>query len=312
MAATPPKFIKKLAILVAPEVTVGTLVVPAAADAIEVSNVTLMPMEGDEVSTDVFKPYFGAAESTMVTVYRKLSFDVQYAGVSAAGTIPGYATLLRGCAASATNTPGTSTVFSPITDAIEAVSIYAVIDGIRYKMSGARGEWKSNGTAKGIPKFSFEFTGAFYPAEDAAMPAVNYSKFGLKAKPFNKANTTVTLDSFAVTASAWTFVAGNQVVKEDLTEVDSTEITGRSSSGSVTFRMTSVATKDWLSMAKDGVKVPLLIKHGQTVTNTLSLAAARAQLGKPSFSDLNGVQMITVPFKCIPSDTGNDEWTLTV
>lgn len=312
MAATPPKFIKKMAILVAIEATVGTLVVPVAADAIEVSNVTLTPLEGDEVTSDVIKPYFGAAESTLVTAYRKVSFSVQLAGVSPAGTVPGYATLLRACGASATNTPATSTVFAPVTDGIESATIYAVIDGIRYKMAGARGEAKADGSAKAIPKWQFEFTGAFYPAEDAGgMPAVNYAKF-LKAKPVNKANTTISLDSLAVTASGFQFAFGNTVSKQDLTEVDSTEITGRASTGSVTFRMTSVATKDWIGMAVDGAKVPLTITHGQALTNKVVLNVPLAQLGKPSFSEAEGVQMIAIPFRCIPSDAGNDEWSITV
>lgn len=312
MAATPPKFLKKMAILVAIEVTSGTIVVPVAADAIEVSNVTLTPLEGDEVTSDVIKPYFGASESTLVTQYRKVAFSVQYAGVSPAGAVPGYATLLRACGASATNTPGTSTVFAPVTDGMESVTIYAVIDGIRYKMAGARGEVKVDGAAKAIPKWQFEFTGAFYPAEDAGgMPAVNYAKF-IKAKPVTKANTTISVDSLAVTASAFSFASGNTVSKQDLTEVNSTEITGRVSTGSVTFRMTSVATKDWITMAVDGVKVPLVITHGQAATNKVLINVPRAQLGKPSFSELEGIQMITVPYRCIPSDAGNDEWAITV
>lgn len=312
MAATPPKFIKKMAILVAIELSAGTIVVPVAADAIEASNVTLTPIEGDEVTSDVLKPFFGASETTLVTTYRKISFSVQFAGVSPAGTVPGYSTLMRACGASATNTPGTSTVFAPVSDGMESVTIFAVIDGIRYKMAGARGEAKFDGQAKAIPKWQFEFTGAFHPAEDVVgMPAVNYSKF-LKAKPVTKANTTISVDGVAVTASAFQFAFGNTVAKQDLTEVDSTEITDRTSTGSVTFRMTSVSTKDWIGLAVDGAKVPLIVTHGQAATNKVVLTVPLAQLGKPSFPELEGVQMISIPYRCIPSDAGNDEWSITV
>ena len=94
--------------------------------------------------------------------------------------------------------------------------------------------------------------------------------------------------------------------------VDTTEITGRASTGSVTFRDTDVATKDWLSMARTSVKVPLLLKHGQAATNTVSLSVPLAQIGKPTFSEVEGIHMITVPFRCIPSNAGNDEWSFTV
>ena len=241
-----PKFIKKMAVLVAIEATVGTIVVPVAADAIEVSDVTLTPIEGDEVDQGVIRPYFGASETTMVTLYRKIAFSVGFAGVGTVGDLPGWATLLRASAASVTNTPApdpdAGTVFAPVTDGIESVTIYAVVDKQLYKMAGARANAKAMVDAKQIPKWQFEFTGAFYPVEDvASMPAVNYTKF-LRPLGVNKLNTTLSLDGYNAAASSFQFDFGNQVVKQDLMGVDTTEITGRVSTGSVTFRNTSVAT----------------------------------------------------------------------
>ena len=307
-----PKFIKKMAVLVAIEATVGTIVVPVAADAIEVSDVTLTPIEGDEVDQGVIRPYFGASETTMVTLYRKIAFSVGFAGVGTVGDLPGWATLLRASAASVTNTPATSTVFAPVTDGIESVTIYAVVDKLLYKMAGARANAKAVVDAKQIPKWQFEFTGAFFPVEDVgAMPAVSYVKF-LRPLGVNKLNTTLSLDGFNAAASSFQFDFGNQVVKQDLMNVDTTEITGRVSTGSVTFRNTSVATKNWVEMARVSAKVPLLLKHGQAATNTVSIAAPLAQIGKPTFGEQDGIQMITVPLRFIPSDAGNDEWSITV
>lgn len=311
-----PKFIKKMAVLVAIEATVGTIVVPVAADAIEVSDVTLTPIEGDEVDQGVIRPYFGASETTLVTLYRKIAFSVGFAGVGAVGDLPGWATLLRASAASVTNTPapgpGAGTVFAPVTDGIESVTIYAVVDKLLYKMAGARANAKAMVDAKQIPKWQFEFTGAFFPVEDvASMPAVSYTKF-LRPLGVNKLNTTLSLDGFNAAASSFQFDFGNQVVKQDLMGVDTTEITGRVSTGTVTFRNTSVATKNWIEMARTSAKVPLLLKHGQAAVNTISIAAPLAQIGKPTFGEQDGIQMITVPLRFIPSDTGNDEWSITV
>ena len=310
------KLINKLALLVAIETTVGTIVTPVAADAIRASEVQLTPMEGDEVEEGVVRPFFGASESTMVTLYRKISFKVGFAGVPAIGDIPGYAVLLRACASSATNTaapgPDAGTVFAPVTDDIESVSIYATIDNMVYRMSGARGNFKINAQAKQVPKFEFEFTGAFLPVLDVPnMPAVSYAKF-MTPMGVNKANTTLSLDGYTASCNAFTFDAGNKVVKQDLTNVDTTEITGRSSSLSVTIRNTAVAIKDWVAMAAQSAKVPLVLKHGQGATNTVSVSAAIAQVGKPSFGEEEGVQMVTIPLRLIPSDAGNDEWSITV
>lgn len=309
-----PKFIKKMAVLVAIEATVGTIVVPVATNAIEVSDVTLTPIEGDEVDQGVIRPYFGASETTLVTLYRKIAFSVGFAGVGTVGDLPGWSTLMRACAASVTNTPAgdpdAGTVFAPVTDDIESVTIYAVVDKQLYKMAGARGNPKATVDAKQIPKWQFEFTGAFLPVEDVpAMPAVNYTAFQ-RPLGVNKLNSTLSLDGYLAACSSFQFDFGNSVVKQDLMNVDTTEITGRVSTGSVTFRNTSVATKNWIEMARASAKVPLLLRHGQQATNTVAISAQTAQIGKPTFGEQDGIQMITVPLRFIPSNAGNDEWTI--
>lgn len=305
------KLLKKMAILALVEAVVGTAVAPVAANAMLVSDVTLTPIEGDEVERNNVKPYFGSSGSTLVTEYQKVSFSVEFAGVGVLGTIPGYADLFRACAVSVTNSAGMKTVFKPVTDGIESVTIVGVVDGTIHKMAGARGTVKAVVDAKGIPKWQFEFTGSFIPAVDGAMPAVSYALF---ADPLgvNKANTTLMLDGLAVACSSFNFDIGNKVVKRDLMNVDTVEITDRLSTGSVTFENTSVATKNWINLARASARVALLLKHGQGATNSVSLTADRAQIGKPTYSDSDGVQMITIPLKFIPSNAGNDEWAIEV
>lgn len=305
------KLMRKMAILAKIEDTVGTPVTPAAANALLVSDVTLTPIEGDVVERDNIRPFFGSSGSTLVTEYQKAAFAIECAGVDPAGTLPRYAELLRACAVSATNAPGVNTVFKPVTDLIESLTIYGNIDGVLHKMHGARGEFELKLEAKRIPKFTFDFMGSFVPAKDEPLPAVNYAGF-MEPLGVNKANTTLSLDGLTAACSGFTFKAGNQVVKRDLMNVDTVEITGRKSTGSVTFENTSVATKDWIAMARASAIVPLIVKHGQQATNTVSFKSTRAQLGKPTYNESDGVQMITIPLSFIPSDAGNDEWSIEV
>lgn len=307
----PAKLMRKMAVLALVEAVVGTPVVPLAANAMLVSDVTLTPIEGDVVERNNIRPFFGSSGSTLVTEYQKVAFSVEFAGVDPAGTLPGCADLLRACAISATNEVGVKTVFAPVTDGIESITIYGNVDGVLHKMHGARGEVDVTCDAKGIPKYKFEFTGSFVPAEDALLPAVDYSAF-LAPLGVNKANTTLTLDSYAAACSAFSWKCGNQVVKRDLMNVDTVEITDRKSTGSVTFENTAVATKNWIAMARESAIVPLTLKHGQGATNTVSIKSARAQIGKPTYSDSDGVQMITIPLSFIPSDAGNDEWSIEI
>lgn len=305
------KLLKKMAVLALVEAVVGTAVAPVAANAMLVSDVNLTPIEGDVVERNNIKPFFGSSGSIMVTEYQKVSFSVEFAGVGVAGDIPGYADLFRACAVSVTNTAGVKTVFAPVTDGIESITLVCVVDGIIHKMAGARGTVKAVVDAKGIPKWQFEFTGSFIPAVDGAMPAVNYTAFQ-DPLGVNKANTTLLLDGLAVACSAFSFDMGNKVVKRDSMNVDSVEITDRMSTGSVTFENTSVAVKDWISMARASAKVPLTLKHGQAATNTVTFKSLRAQIGKPTYGDSDGVQTITIPLAFIPSSAGNDEWAIEV
>lgn len=305
------KLMRKMAILALVETVVGTAVVPLAANAMLVSDVTLTPIEGDVVERNNIRPFFGSSGSTLVTEYQKMAFSVELAGVAAAGDLPGVTDLLRACAMSATNQAGAKTVFAPVTDGIESVTIYGNVDGTLYKMHGARGEVDFSTDAKAIPKWKFEFTGSFVPATDAPLPAVDYSAF-VAPLGVNKANTTLSVDGLSVACSAFSFKCGNQVVKRDLMNVDTVEITDRKSTGSVTFENTSVAAKDWIGLARASAIVPIALKHGQGATNTVSFKSARAQVGKPTYSDSDGVQMVTIPLSFIPSDAGNDEWSIEI
>ncbi|MDZ7862676.1 hypothetical protein [Acidovorax sp.] len=302
--------LRKMAILAAIETVKGTFVVPVAADALEVSNVTITPIEGEEVDYDIVRAHFGSTESVLVTQYRKMAFRVGFAGVGTAGEIPGYSKLLRGCAMSVTNTVGADTVFEPVDDAIESMSIYAVIDRNVYKMPGAAGTCKIEGSAKQLPWMNFEFTGAFVPVETVgAMPATTTTEFQLPLG-VNKANTRVRLDGSYWACNAFTVDLGNVVVKQDLTEVDETEITDRKAVGSITIRDTLSSTKDWIGMVNQ--TVPFELVHGLAATNTVKVEAPLAQIGKPTFGEADGIQMVTLPLRFIPSDAGNDELVITV
>jgi len=305
-----PLFMNKMALRVKVEATRGTAPTLAAADAMLARDVNLTPLEGDEQEFNYVKPFFGAGGSVMTTVYRKVSFKVPFCGVAATGNMPGWGVLLRAAAASATVTSGVKTVFAPVTDGIESVTIEGVIDNQVYRMQGAQLNMKVSCDAKALPWWEIEATGSFEPVTDSgAMPAVNYAAF-LDPIGVNKANTTLSLHGATLIASAFSFDMGNTVVKRDLIGVDETRITGRKSVGSVTFENSAVGTKNWVDLVKAGTLGALVLRHGQAATNTVKITAPNVQLGKPSFSEQDGVQMIQVPLTFRPTDAGNDEWAI--
>ena len=282
-----------------------------AANAVRIFDGTIQPLEGDEVSTQYMQAHFGAGETTQVTQYMSMSFKVPFSGVSVAGGEPGVAALLRMCSIAMTEDTGVSHTFDPVTNNPESGTIYCNIDGILHKSLGVRGNVKVEIAAKGVPAWQFDIMGAFVPLTDALPPAAVYTKF-LKALPVNKTNTTASLDGITLAAYSFSFDVGNTVTKEDLMNVDSVDITDRVSTGSITFRTNSIATKNWVEMARVRAQVPLVIKHGQGATNTITITSAQAEIGKPTYGDSNGIHTTTLPLKFVPTDAGNDEWSIVI
>ncbi|MBB1601580.1 phage tail tube protein [Variovorax sp. UMC13] len=306
------KFARKTAILAKIEAVQGTDSVPTGdANAILASNVTVTPIDGDSVERDNLRPYFGGSGSTMVSFFRKVSFSVEAAGVAAAGTAPAYAALLRACACAVTVEAGVQAVFAPVSDGMESVTIYVSVDGLLHKLTNAMGTVRLAGDAKTLPKFEFEFTGAYSPVTDQAKPVVDYTPF---SDPYgiNKANTTLSLHGVQVAASAFSFDMGLTVVKRDLINVDSVAITARKSVGSVTFQATPIATKDWVGLAAASTRGPLAFRHGPGASNVIELNGPNVQLGKPTYAEQDGVQMITVPLEYVPTSAGDDEFAIVV
>ena len=54
----------------------------------------------------------------------------------------------------------------------------------------------------------------------------------------------------------------------------------------------------------------LTFQHGQTAGNIVTFTAGQIDLGNPSYSDEDGIQMLTLPYIATPTDSGNDELEL--
>jgi hypothetical protein len=301
----------KLAVLAKMEAVQGTEAAPVAADAIQLSDVNITPLEGDTVENNIIRPYFGNSGSTLVSQYSKITFKVPAAGVATAGAMPGYAALLRACGMAVTTTAATNVRFDPVTNNMESLTLYANLDGVLQKMLGCVGTVKLTTDAKSIPQWEFEMTGSFVLPTDMAMPTVNYAAF-VEPLGVNKTNTTLTLDGLALPTSNFSFDIGNTVVKRDLINLDTQLVTNRKSTASITFEAHSMAFRNWITAARASARVPLVLTHGLGATNQVQLNALRAQVGKPSYSEQDGIQMITLPLDLIPSATGNDEFSIVI
>lgn len=307
------KKMRNAVLLIKLQPVAGTDALPtAAANAIMAMNISAQPVSAEFAKRNNIKPYLGNMGSVPVAIHAEVSFEVELAGAGAAGTAPKYGPLLRGCSFSETLTASVSAVYAPVTNSQEAVTIYYNLDGVLCKMTDAKGTVSFELNAKSIPVMKYKFIGLYSTPVDATVPAsVDYSGFK-DPVAVNKANTpTASLHGFNGKVKSISVDMANQLSYRNLINYEGIEITDRQPSGSFAMELESVATKDWYTSVRDAVLGPLSVIHGKVAGNIVELAAPKAQLLDPSFSEDDGIAMLTCKLDIQPN-TGNDEFVLTV
>jgi len=307
-----PLLTRKRLILLESEGTYGTDPAPTGADAVLVRDLNIVPLQSDVVSRDLVRPYLGASEQLLANTRVECTFSVELAGSGTAGTAPRYGKALLACGMSETVVAATSVTYAPVSASFGSCTIYYNIDGVLHKVTGARGTFTINGAVGEIPTIDFTFTGIYNTPTDTALPSVTYAD---QATPvvFKAGNTTgFELLSYAGCLQSVSFDVGNSLVYREL--VGCTKevlLTDRASTGSVVLEAVTMATKNYFTAAlSDGTLGNLIFQHGQTAGNIVDFASTRVDIGDVSYSDQDGIHMLNVPYTCVPSTAGNDEFSL--
>ncbi len=307
------KLTRRRAILAKIETTYGTDSIPTgAANAILIKNPTITPLSSTLVDRNNIKPYLGENQQLLANTHVQVNFEVELAGAGAAGTAPAYGPLLRACGLSETVTALTDVVYAPISDSFESITMYYNVDGVQHSITGMRGTVDLDVTAKQIPFLSFKMTGIYNGPTDVALPATTYTAFQLPLVA-NNANTTgfSLFSTSGLILNSLKLSLNNTVDFRALIGSESAQIMERKSSGEVIFEAPSIATLDVFTKAVDTASGALALTHGTAAGNKVVIGATNITLGNVTYSDDQGVTMITAPFYAIPT-SGNDELSITV
>ena len=71
--------------------------------------------------------------------------------------------------ASGTGAAGVVT-YAPVSAAFSSVTIYYMLDGVRHKVTGCRGNASISAEVGAIPSIDFAFTGVYHAPDDSALP----------------------------------------------------------------------------------------------------------------------------------------------
>lgn len=299
---------RKGLIVAAKESTYGTDATPAGTDAIKVANINITPLQSDVVARQIIRPFLGNPEQLLANQRVELTFDVELTGSGAAGTAPAYGILLEACGFDVTTVASTSVTYAPLSASFPSATIYYFNDGIRHKLTGARGSFSLTAEVGQIPTLSFTFMGIYNAPGDVTPPSTTYND---QADPviFKAGNTSgFQLFSYAGCLQSVNMDLANEMVYREL--IGCTKevlITNRAPSGTVVIEAPDISDHDYFADATGANTGNLVFQHGQTAGNIITFSSPQTDLGSPTYSDQDGVQMLNLPFIATPTDAGNDE-----
>ena len=303
---------RKRVILIEAEGSYGTDPTLVAADAVLVRDLSITPQSSDVVSRELIRPYLGASEQLLANTRVECTFAVELSGSGTAGTAPRYGDALKACGMSETISSGTSVTYAPVSSSFSSVTIHYNIDGVRHKVTGARGTVELTAEVGQIPVLNFTMQGIYVAPDDSALPTVSY---GNQDEPliFKNGNTTsFQLLSYAGALQSVSFDLGNELIYQEL--VGGTKqvlLVDRQASGSVTIQAPTLAQKDFFAAALTDTSLGnLQFTHGTAAGNIVQFASTKVDIGDVNYGDIDGIASLEIPYTLVPSTSGNDEFTL--
>lgn len=292
------------------ETTYGVDPVPQAANGILAKDITLSPMEGNDVDRELELPYYGSTGTIAVNLHAMISFMVELAPSGTAGTAPGWGPLLRMCGLAETIVANTSVTYNPISNDEESGTIYFFIEDTLYALVGARGTCTIECTASGLPYLNFEITGLFVDPAEATRITPTLTGFQKPQEVTTQRTPVFTINGVTMVMRQFNLIFGNAVEPRFLVNQEEILITDREDRIETTVNAVPLTTFDPYALAKASAEIPIILTHGVGAGNISTINAPNAQIQRPAgLENSQGITEWPLNFVPVPA-TGNDQWTL--
>jgi hypothetical protein len=311
--------IKNTIILAAVALTPGADAAPTgAANAILVTEMSITPLEAQNITRDIMTGGFGGKAELVGTANVKVSITVELAGSGTAGTPPAWGKLLLGCAMAEGILASPARVeYTPVSTGLKDLTIYYYDDGVLHKLLNAMGVWSLSAKVGERPTLKFEFTGVDGAMSAVANPTPDYSAW----KPpvaMTKANVVdVTLGAtYAAGALAGGVVypsnglevaSGNQVDFLANLSTEKVDINDRDVTGSVEYELTAAQEVARMATVKANTLESLGFTIGKTPGNSVLLFAPSVQHKNYKKVDVKGTRYAGYDLSFLPV-ANNDEF----
>jgi len=315
----PIRFDTKI-ILAKIEATYGTDPTPTgAANAMLMKNVEIRPMEGQDVSRNIERPYMGAQEQFPAGLYSVLTGSVELVGSGSTGVAPAWGPLMRACGvaevvtADAVPGDGSGTVkYNPVTNNHESVCLHYYVGGTRHILKGCRGTAELSCNAQGIPEAKFTLTGLFSIPTEQTRPTPTLTGFQVPSV-VSQANTPIfTIDGISLVMNSVTFNLGGSVAPRLWIGREAVIITDRAESIAAKVEAVPLTTFDPFTKANTRARVAFALQHGTTAGKRVKVEAGSCAVNRLSGYE-NSQNILEWPLQLTPQPTaGDDQWLLTL
>lgn len=313
-----PRYIRNTVILAKIEAASGTDAVPTGvANAIQVADMTITPLDANNVEMSVISGYFGNNLALVGTASVKCSFSCYLQGSGTAATAPAWGALMQACAnAEASLATPDRVEYTPASTSLKTATIYWYDDGVLHKLLGAFGNVKLSAKSGEAPKLSFDFVGidGGVTAAANATPTLTAWKNPVAITKANVVDVTIGCSYSAGALSGGTAYNstgisvdyGNQVQFAPMLSTEQVVLSDRKVSGSLSLELTAANEVTFIGNVKANTLQGIGFTVGTTTGYKTIIHMPNVQLINPRKEEFNGMRLIGFDMRVVPS-SGNDE-----
>ena len=281
-----------------------------AANAILAQNISIRPMEGQDVPRNLIQDYLSGQATIPTGLHVVIEFDTEFAGSGAAGTAPGWGVLMRGAGCAEVIVADTSVTYSPISEGMESVYLKFWLGNTLHALKGARIDPTLSINAQGIPSIRWAVTGLFVDPAEVSRATPTLTNF-IKPLIASAVNTpTFTVNAVPLVLRSFSFKFGNKVEPRLLIGRENILITDRAEALDLVCEAVPVSTFNPYALAKAQTPIAATIVHGITAGNIITLSTPTSQVKRPTgYQNNQGIAEWPLNLSPLPS-SGNDQFSL--
>jgi hypothetical protein len=290
-----------------------------AANALLVSNLSINPLNAQNVDRAVIRAYLGNSEQLLGTHYKEAGFDIELVGSGEPGVPPAWGKLLRACGFAETITVDTRVDYTPVSTAFESLTMHWYDDGVVHKFVGARGTATLKLAQGEKPALSFKFIGKDGGDAVLALPTTDLEEWRIPEVVMDSTSGSLTFGATHSALTAPALVAGTPYPSEGVTidfgiqtpfnaliGSESVPITERKVTGSVRLELTAAEEISFLNDVKATSLTSLGMQHGTVEGDKVLVFMPSVQRVEPTKEEKNGMRMLGYKLNINPKN-GNDE-----